>query len=100
METDRANLRLVSSGTPGAADALPGPEEAHCSPRLALERLIGVRLLSLVAHVRLLAWTNWQAAACLYARGAVASTLGDPCPAIHGGTSRSSGEQSLLQLHP
>ncbi|SJZ75332.1 HNH endonuclease [Novilysobacter spongiicola] len=100
METDRANLRLVSSGTPGAADALRGPEEVHCSPRLALERLNGVRLLSLDAHGRVLDWMNWQDAACLYARGAVAWTLGDPCLTIHGGTSRSSGEQSLLHLHP
>ncbi|HZV39460.1 MAG TPA: HNH endonuclease, partial [Pseudoxanthomonas sp.] len=63
-------------------------------PRLA------PRLLSLDAHGRVLDWINWQDAACLYARGAVAWTLGDPCLRVHGGTSRLSGEQSVIDLHP
>ena len=33
-------------------------------------------------------------------RGAVAWTLGDPCLQVHGGISRRTGEQSLLELHP
>src|SRR5690606_14737929 len=37
---------------------------------------------------------------CLYVRDVVAWTLGDPCLTIHGGTSRLSGEQSRLHLHP
>ena len=107
METDRAKLRLVQAGNstdlgrqvPASAgfDAPPGP---HAPLRHPIERLNSVRLLSLDAHGRALSWMHWQDAACLYARGAVAWTLGDPCLTIHGGMSRLSGERSLLDLHP
>ena len=63
-------------------------------------RLDAVRLLALDAHGRVLDWMSWQAATCLYVRGAVAWTLGDPCLSVHGGTSRHSGEQSVVELHP
>jgi hypothetical protein len=33
-------------------------------------------------------------------RDVVAWTLGDPCLAVHGGTNRDSGEQTVLRLHP
>jgi 5-methylcytosine-specific restriction endonuclease McrA len=59
-----------------------------------------LRLLSLDAHGRVLDWMSWQDAACLYARGAVAWTLGDPCLTLHGGINRDSGQQSALALHP
>lgn len=59
-----------------------------------------MRLLSLDAHGRVLDWISWQDAACLYARGAVTWTLGDPCLTVHGGISRSTGRQSVLQVHP
>lgn len=62
-------------------------------------RFDAVRLLSLDAHGRVLDWMSWQSAACLYARDAVAWTLGDPCLTLHGGISRT-GEQSLLLVHP
>ena len=65
-----------------------------------IARLDAVRLLSLDAHGRVLDWMSWQDAACLYVRGAVAWTLGDPCLSVHGGTNRETGRQSLLQLHP
>ena len=92
MGTDRATLRLIhGTGTgPGAfvsAPALPA-------------RLDAVRLLSLDAHGRVLDWMSWQDAACLYAREAVAWTLGDPCLTVHGGLSRSTGERSVMHLHP
>jgi 5-methylcytosine-specific restriction endonuclease McrA len=58
------------------------------------------RVLSLDAHGRILDWMQWQDAACLYARGAVAWTLGEPCLTIHGGTNRFSGLQSIIELHP
>ncbi len=58
------------------------------------------RVLSLDAHGRILDWMNWQDAACLYARDAVAWTLGTPCITIHGGRQRDSGLQSILELHP
>nr|WP_275672425.1 HNH endonuclease [Thermomonas alba] len=59
-----------------------------------------LRLLALDAHGRALDWMSWQDAACLYARGAVAWTLGDPCLELHGGINRDSGQRSVLQLHP
>jgi 5-methylcytosine-specific restriction endonuclease McrA len=68
---------------------------AHPSSRSAT-----VRLLSLDAHGRVLDWINWQDATCLYARDAVAWTLGEPCLRVHGGTSRMTGEQSVIELHP
>nr|WP_308435006.1 HNH endonuclease [Vulcaniibacterium thermophilum] len=43
---------------------------------------------------------SWQDAACLYARGAVAWTLGEPCLEVHGGISRLTGRQSVIALHP
>ncbi|HST43773.1 MAG TPA: HNH endonuclease [Luteimonas sp.] len=62
--------------------------------------LDGVRLLSLDAHGRVLDWMSWQDATCLYVRGAVAWTLGEPCLSVHGGRSRATGEQSVIDLHP
>ena len=58
------------------------------------------RLLSLDAGGRILDWMSWQDASCLYVRGAVAWTLGDPCLTIHGGWNRAAAGQSILQLHP
>ena len=72
METHRANLRLVEP----EATSFEAP------------RLHSVRFLSLDAHGRVLDWMSWQDAACLYARGAVAWTLGDPCLTVHGGICR------------
>ncbi len=59
------------------------------------------RVLSLDSTGRILDWMSWQDAVCLYVRGAVAWTLGDPCLTIHGGMSRLTGEQSSRStLHP
>ncbi len=112
METDRAKLRLVQSGLEVGCHADPvqrGPALAPIAvaadsggvPGEALpQRFQSVRLLSLDAHGRVLDWMSWQDASCLYARGAVAWTLGEPCLTVHGGISRATGEQSQLQLHP
>ena len=107
METDRASLRLVRAGThadpgqPGLASPSFTPQfPTPPASRHAIEHLNAVRLLSLDAHGRVLDWMNWQDATCLYVRGAVAWTLGDPCLQVHGGTSRMTGEQSLIELHP
>jgi 5-methylcytosine-specific restriction endonuclease McrA len=62
--------------------------------------LHSTRVLSLDAAGRILDWISWQEAVCLYVRGAVAWTLGDPCLTVHGGISRALGRQSLLKLHP
>jgi 5-methylcytosine-specific restriction endonuclease McrA len=57
------------------------------------------RVLSLDAHGRILNWISWQDAACLHARDAIAWTLGTPCLVVRGGTNRSSGQQSVIELH-
>ncbi|MEO8366163.1 MAG: HNH endonuclease [Pseudoxanthomonas sp.] len=91
MEADTAQLHLIDTGsTPD-----PASSASHPSTRSST-----VRLLSLDAHGRVLDWINWQDATCLYARDAVAWTLGDPCLRVHGGTSRMTGEQSIIELHP
>jgi 5-methylcytosine-specific restriction endonuclease McrA len=94
MGTDRAKLRLID-GTGARAGASADP----AAPALPA-RLDAVRLLSLDAHGRVLDWMSWQDAACLYAREAVAWTLGDPCLTVHGGLCRSTGERSVMHLHP
>jgi 5-methylcytosine-specific restriction endonuclease McrA len=58
------------------------------------------RMLSLDAHGRILDWMHWQDAVCLYVRGAVAWTMGEPCLTVHGGTCRKTGLQSSIVLHP
>ena len=105
METDRAKLRLVQAETL-AADAadLRWSDAPAADRRLSfpmpspaqVAAIHAVRLLSLDAHGRVLDWMSWQDAACLYARGAVAWTLGDPCITVHGGTCRATGAQSLI----
>ncbi|HET6435035.1 MAG TPA: HNH endonuclease, partial [Xanthomonadaceae bacterium] len=91
MESDRAiaqpDAAVGSDGALSVAPPLPA-------------RLDAVRLLSLDAHGRVLDWMSWQDATCLYARGAVAWTLGDPCLRVHGGISRLTGARSMLELHP
>lgn len=101
MESDRASSRLVHPA--GSPDA--GPAPVASIPRIHAHRALparldAVRLLSLDAHGRVLDWMSWQDATCLYARGAVAWTLGDPCLQVHGGTCRTTGAQSILELHP
>ena len=91
MEADPAQLQLARPGV----HVMPVDFATHPSSRSAT-----VRLLSLDAYGRVLDWINWQDATCLYARDAVAWTLGDPCLRVHGGTSRMTGEQSLIELHP
>lgn len=58
------------------------------------------RVLSLDSSGRILDWISWQDAVCLYVRGAVAWTLGEPCMTIRGGMNRDLGVQSSLKLHP
>ncbi|MHC9085030.1 HNH endonuclease [Luteimonas sp. RIT-PG2_3] len=98
MEPDRATLRLIRTGASTHRDPAVVPD-AHAARSLPA-RLDAVRLLSLDAHGRALNWISWQDASCLYVRGAVAWTLGDPCLQVHGGTRRDTGLQSVLELHP
>src|SRR5690606_12714628 len=90
----RAGFPLCSAGLPRGgghmlAEVAPIRGDIHTT-----------RLLSLDASGRILDWMSWQDAACLYARGAVAWTLGDPCLTIHGGWNRETARQSLVHLHP
>jgi len=62
--------------------------------------LLTTRVLSLDSSGRILDWISWQDAVCLYVRGAVAWTLGQPCLLVHGGQCRLTGTQSLIELHP
>ena len=62
--------------------------------------LHSTRVLSLDAAGRILDWISWQDAACLYVRGVVAWTLGQPCLTLRGGYNRLLGAQSRLALHP
>ena len=91
MEADTSQLQMIGTG----GLVTPIGLAAHPSSRSAT-----VRLLSLDAHGRVLDWISWQDATCLYARDAVAWTLGEPCLSVHGGTSRMTGEQSIIELHP
>ena len=72
---------------------------AEPDSRIVVADLHSTRVLSLDAGGRILDWISWQDAACLYARSAVAWTLGDPCLTLHGGF-RNDGEQSVIELHP
>jgi len=98
MEPDRAQLRVIPAGVPGIPDGAVAP--AFPTPHSLPHRLDSVRLLSLDAHGRALNWISWQDAACLYAREAVAWTLGDPCLSVRGGICRETGARSTLDLHP
>ena len=87
-------LSLVGTGSQTHPDGPVSPAESRTRDA-ALPRV-----LSLDAHGRILDWMHWQDAVCLYVRGAVAWTLGDPCLTVHGGISRISGRQSIIDLHP
>ncbi len=62
--------------------------------------LHATRVLSLDSNGRILDWMSWEDAVCLYVRDAVAWTIGDPCLTVHGGMSRLTGSQSIVELHP
>ena len=68
-------------------------------PRIVSD-IHSTRILSLDSNGRILDWISWQDTVCLYVRDAVSWTLGSPCLTIHGGSSRLTGEQSTLDLHP
>lgn len=92
MAPSHACLRLVGHDPVWSVEPLTPPPGGF--------PLDGVRLLSLDAHGHVLDWLHWQEATCLYARGAVAWTLGEPCLRVHGGLARDSGERSIVELHP
>jgi 5-methylcytosine-specific restriction endonuclease McrA len=104
MEADNAQLHSDNSGPPALFDsATPDgvlPSATIPSPLSPLVGVASVRVLSLDAYGRVLDWINWQDATCLYARDAVAWTLGDPCLTVRGGVNRLTGQQSFIDLHP
>ena len=85
MGSPPTHLSLVGTGTQHPPVGPAAPRETALP-----------RVLSLDAHGRILDWMQWQDAVCLYARGAVAWTLGEPCLTVHGGTSRFTGRQIVL----
>ena len=101
MGTPPVHLSLVGTGV----DAPPAGTLSFPDSRIDL-RADGrrepalPRVLSLDAHGRILDWMHWQDAVCLYVRGAVAWTLGEPCMTVRGGINRLSGKQSEIVLHP
>ena len=99
METDRATFRLIHGQPRPAVTQAAGLDGFDSSPARP-SRNPGLRFLGLDAHGRAMDWLSWQDATCLYARGAVAWTLGDPCLHVHGGISRASGQRSIVRLHP
>jgi len=44
-------------------------------------------------------WVSWQHAVCLYARGMVVWTVGDPVLQIRGGSAKADGRQSSFELY-
>jgi 5-methylcytosine-specific restriction endonuclease McrA len=104
MEPDRAKLRLIRTGAQGHAGrhgvVAGAAASVFAPPTVPNARLDAVRLLSLDAYGRVLDWMSWQDATTLYVRDAVAWTLGEPCLSVHGGTSRRTGAQSVVELHP
>lgn len=90
METDTCTRGLIDTGARVSPAPAASPSSLAAPPRL----------LSLDAHGRVLDWITWQDAACLYARDAVAWTLGEPCLRVYGGFHRDSGLQTTLDLHP
>jgi 5-methylcytosine-specific restriction endonuclease McrA len=93
MSKPMPRLTLVGAGTDHPPAGQPSPEFPGHGAAMP-------RMLSLDAHGRILDWMHWQDAACLYVRGAVAWTMGEPCLTVHGGTCRQTGLQSTLALHP
>jgi len=89
MSKPMPRLSLVGAGNDHPPAGLASPGEGAVP-----------RMLSLDAHGRILDWMHWQDAVCLYVRGAVAWTMGEPCLTVHGGTCRKTGLQSTIVLHP
>ena len=99
METDTALVRPAHTGDDSAHLCADGfVSLAAGNPALAFAPAL--RFLGLDAHGRALDWLSWQDATCLYARNAVAWTLGEPCLAVHGGINRNSGLRSQILLPP
>ena len=91
--------RVVSKHMPRLALVGAGNTSPPASRLSSIETSMP-RVLSLDAYGRILDWMHWQDAVCLYVRGAVAWTMGDPCLTVHGGTNRHTGLQSAIDLHP
>ena len=86
MGIDCAALRLIG---PRSGNGTSDPPASRTTGHRA-----GFRFLALDAHGRALDWIGWQEAACLYARAAVAWTLGESCLTVRGGVSRMTGQRS------
>ena len=56
------------------------------------------RILRLNIAGQPIEWLDWQAAVCLYARELVVWSMGEVVARIHGGHSRLTGKQSIMEL--
>lgn len=59
---------------------------------------MSVRILRINTAGVPLDWLNWQEAVCLHARELVTWTYGEEVMQVHGGTSRLTGEQTVITL--
>ena len=60
---------------------------------------MSVRILRINTAGSPIEWLNWQEAVCLHARELVSWTHGAEVMAVHGGHSRLTGEQTIVQLN-
>ncbi len=60
---------------------------------------MSVRILRINTAGAPIEWLNWQDAVCLHARELVSWTYGEEVMAVHGGHSRLTGEQTVVQLN-
>ena len=60
---------------------------------------MSVRILRINTAGAPVDWLNWQDAVCLHARELVSWTYGEEVMAVHGGHSRLTGEQTVVQLN-
>ena len=60
---------------------------------------MSVRILRINTAGSPIEWLSWQDAVCLHARELVSWTYGEEVMAVHGGHSRLTGEQTIVQLN-
>lgn len=60
---------------------------------------MSVRILRINTAGFPIEWLSWQEAVCLHARELVSWTYGEEVMSVHGGHSRTSGEQTIVRLN-
>ena len=67
--------------------------------KVELQRMVIPLILRLDITGRPVKWVAWQEAACIYARGMVGWTAGEHIFSLHGGVSRLTGHQSIVEIN-